>query len=112
MAMKRSLRRSVRHGVRLVVCVVILLPLFIIAEDRGKLDVINCSDGPIHITSVYLTCDSAGAYYYGAHSYRNSDTCKYGDTVKVNAYSKFEGVAQKLDPSAGSCVVVCETCVV
>ncbi|KAL7566767.1 hypothetical protein ACA910_019364 [Epithemia clementina (nom. ined.)] len=36
------------------------------------------------LTSIYLTCDSPGAYYQGSSTYRNSHVCTAGDKAQVN----------------------------
>jgi len=51
----------------------------------------NCLQGsPVVVSSVSITCDSAGAYYYGKSSYRDSATCKYGDTANININCKYD----------------------
>jgi hypothetical protein len=82
-----NLSRRRRIGIR-ILCVLCIFPCFILAHDGGKVTMINCLTGPIQVISVYLTCDSAGAYYYGSSSYRNSSTCKYGDKANLRAYCK------------------------
>lgn len=37
----------------------------------------------ITISSIHLVCDSPGAYYQGSNTYRNSATCRSGDTAKL-----------------------------
>ena len=56
-------------------------------EINGELHVYSTCTG-VTVQSMYLTCDSPGAYYYGSGSYRNSDRCKYGDKAKLIMYCK------------------------
>jgi hypothetical protein len=42
-----------------------------------------CSDTPIVISDITITCDSPGTYYYGSGKYRNSATCQGGDKAKM-----------------------------
>ena len=87
------LQQRVRHGAS-IIAILALLPFFIIGQESGKLEIMNCLTGsPVTVSSAYLTCDSAGAYYYGKSSYRGSSRCKYGDKANVNAYCKCKSVA-------------------
>jgi hypothetical protein len=81
-----DLPRRRRNGVR-ILSLFCIFPSFILAQ-YGNLEVMNCIYGPISVFSVYLTCDSAGSYYYGSSSYRNSSRCKYGDTAYIRTYCK------------------------
>lgn len=82
------LQQRIRHGTS-IIALLALLPFFIIAQEAGKLEIMNCLRGsPVYVSSIYLTCDSAGAYYYGKSSYRDSATCKYDDTARIKANCK------------------------
>merc|ERR1712218_451470 len=58
--------------------------------ETGKTYYEACSDATIDVQDYSVLCDSAGAYYYGGSKYRNSEVCKMGDKVKVNAYVYIE----------------------
>lgn len=90
--MMNLLQRRIRHGAS-IISLLALLPFFIIAQETGKLEIMNCfKKSPVQVSSIYLTCDSSGAYYYGKSSYRGSSTCKYGDIARIKAYCKCESV--------------------
>lgn len=55
------------------------------ASAKGQLSFRStCSRNWVRVTSLVLTCDSPGAYYYGSSTYRNSDTCAAGDKARIS----------------------------
>lgn len=56
----------------------------------GQLGVVGrCDARIVYVTRMYLTCDSAGDYYYGSNSsYRQSSRCKYGDKANMHIFCK------------------------
>jgi hypothetical protein len=56
-----------------------------ISSAKGQLSYRStCSRNWVRVTSLVLTCDSPGAYYYGSSTYRNSDTCAAGDKARIS----------------------------
>lgn len=86
-----------RHNVMTYLTVVSLLLAAlhtVVGEDaqNGYFGVQQCKKSDksdVTITSVYLTCDSPGAYYYGTSSYRKSFVCNEYDKANLGIDCKF-----------------------
>ena len=86
-----------RHNVMTYLTVVSLLLAVlqtVVGEDaqNGYFGVQQCKKSDksdVTITSVYLTCDSPGAYYYGTSSYRKSFVCNEYDKANLGIDCKF-----------------------
>ncbi|CAB9526382.1 expressed unknown protein [Seminavis robusta] len=50
----------------------------------------SCSQEDFQVKAVYLVCDSPGAYYRGSSTYRDSETCIYGDKARLQLEFKIK----------------------
>jgi hypothetical protein len=54
----------------------------------GYVDVNNCANTMIQVTSAQVTCDSPYQYYYGNGAKRNSYLCDHGDQASITVFFK------------------------
>lgn len=78
----------------LLLLVSLLASSGIIADDqvKGSRDVQSfCKKSIVTVSSLILTCDSPGAYYYGSSTYRNSEVCMSNDKANIKLHCKLLG---------------------